>query len=105
MYFYPIQPDRWHAGTGSRAGLPVSEYREESLRRERQEHLEESRFVEDGLRQWWLVEQGWLIDPAVDQSPFAHSLTDRLLQVVGEALISLGVWLTSRVRPMAGART
>ena len=105
MYFFPIQPDPWDAGTGSRGGLPVGEYLEESLRRERQEHLEESRFVDGVLRQWWLDEQGWLIDQADDQRPVVPSLTDRVLQMVGEALISLGVWLTARARPVAGART
>jgi len=88
--------ERWN-----HTGVPVSEYLDEAMRRARQEHVEESRYVDAALRQWWLDEQGWLIDQEAPGRPFWPSVVERLCQSVGQTLIAWGVWLTNRAKPVA----
>ena len=103
MYYFPITGSRGDGGMGSHPELPTSEYLEGAMRQARQERLEESRFVDPGLRQWWLDELGCLEEgPAPEPWP---SPIDRLLVNVGGLLVAIGNWLRRRSALGAGQPT
>lgn len=101
MFDWSMQARLQDAQRRNHTGLPVGEYLEEALRRAREEHLEESRYVDEAIRQWWLDEQGWQIDSATPGRPASPSEVGRLCQAVGEILIAWGVWLTRQAKPAA----
>lgn len=83
-------------GMESHTGLPTSEYLDDAMRRARREQLDESRFVDAGLRHWWIKEQGCLVEDSAPELPPRPAPIDRLLVTVGDLLVAVGIWLRRR---------
>jgi hypothetical protein len=75
------------------------------MHRSRLAHLRESQMIPESYRQWWLDEQGWLLEPGAPDRPAQPSPIARLLGVAGDILIAAGAWLRRRANPVAELQT
>ena len=84
--------------------LPASEYPDEAMGQSMKEHLRESQYLDEGIRQWWLTERGWLREPVAVSRSTGPVAWDRILRPVGKFLVSWFHGPRSRSEPVTGRR-
>ncbi len=87
----------------NRTNRNVTESFEDAMARFREDRRRESCSVEDGMREWWLSEQGWLIAHREHSPTPRVSTIDEVLERIGQLLIRCGTVLQSRAISAANA--
>ena len=78
------------------SGLPPGEDYGETMHRFRLERERDSQLVPESCRQWWLDEQGWLLERRIDGGQAVSSLADYLLIAIADRLAAASTWLRRR---------
>jgi hypothetical protein len=91
-------------GGSSHPDLPAGEDLAEAQRQSRREHERESQRLDEGMRQWWLSERGWLTVPVVGGRSTGPGGWNRILRPVGTFLVAWFLEWRSRSKPVTSPR-
>jgi hypothetical protein len=83
------------------SGLSPGEDLAATMHRSRQARRRESQLIDEAYRQWWLDEQGWLVDSATHDRRSQPSPIDGILVSIADALLVASGWLRSRSKSVA----